>query len=535
MKKYKKLFTLLTISISMSLSSCAEVGNILGQVLKETITGEVSSGETTGSKTSKDTSTSESSPIQTSSSTACATQNNSSYIYDLKDDLSVKLFKGVQAQKSNYNGKIPYHDVNTPRTVIAPKPAGGFYLAWVDAKKEEVKIAELDNDGSIITKAFTPKSQRGPFDRLGGLTAVDNKGFALLASRKESFSKSLPHKPDKTEGEVAEVLYYSQDRTLNFAKQLTKAHENEEPFAWGSSRIAYGNGHIAAYFGKVQPWSTVTDGFQHQSDTMRVFDLQGAQIEQLTSGLSSHSLDLRMFFNQNQFVKAALGDFAPRGIAVGYSKLDTKVSEQFTPIDELAANGGGSTSGRLGNLVPLDCQTFALTYTTFGAKVWNQWGDGDSYRKGKWFESHDDELGLLLTDGSKTLNKYSLREGHDIQYLKTAKYGKNLVMAWRTRTVDNNEWNTSEKKEEIKGQNGTSYGRDFPVQVDVPITTSDDAYYIMLVSPEGKILSKAKQLPESYSFNSGDDFVTLPNGDVVWMDTNQEQLRLYRLSFKASN
>ena len=78
----------------------------------------------------------------------------------MNNDLKTINFSNKEAQKPNFNGQIPYHDVNTPGAVISPKNNGGAYIAWVNSQTNEVTVTELDSYLNVVREDFIVKSSR---------------------------------------------------------------------------------------------------------------------------------------------------------------------------------------------------------------------------------------------------------------------------------------------------------------------------------------------------------------------------------------
>ena len=109
---------------------------------------------------------------------------------------------------------------------------------------------------------------------------------------------------------------------------------------------------------------------------------------------------------------------------------------------------------------------------------------------------------MVIDRSCSVLLRKKIRAGNDIEFLNSAKYGRNILLAWKT--VDKNE------------------------------------YKMCLIDKAGNVLQNEFVLPENIYFNPSDGFDVLSNGNIAWTAVKNSirkdgNLNLFILKLSSDN
>ncbi len=302
---------------------------------------------------------------------------------------------------------------------------------------------------------------------LGGFT-VTPTGFGITAVRDSMLF----------------VIGVNEDGSRQFETQLIgfKPHNEYQakfdPMAFGSSRLHFADSKFAAYYAHQQQYSENPDSSEvHQGDMLVFLDTDGNKLTGGWNWGTSHSLDERIDHDGQAFVTVSLGDAYPKGITFQrVGEINKKT------IMQLDANMGGWANGDLGGLVILD-EGYVVAFCSPQGR--------DTTDAGFMCVDAD---GTVLRTVWLTENKKGT--GKKLNRVSTANYGDSLVfVAWNM--YDN--------------------------------STKADTAYAAALDFSGKIITGPDRLDDT--FNIGDDFVTLPDGDVAWAIAENGKLKIVRVEF----
>jgi hypothetical protein len=218
----------------------------------------------------------------------------------------------------------------------------------------------------------------------------------------------------------------------------------------------------------------------------------GGQPKLLKGWGASHSMDLRALAAGDVYIHVSVGDVYPsdfrfyswdsKGEKIAETDLfgsmrfpDTLIGRNMKNEDVYGVAGGPpGVAARLGDLVQVGADRYMLTYAIRPGQYPNSYTAA-----GGSFSTEIDELALLVLDRRGTvLQRTRLRKGSDVEFLQTALYGRNVLVAWKT--------------------------------------AGSTEYWMMLVDPAGSIVQGPTRLGRDVFFNASDGFKTLPDGGVVW-------------------
>lgn len=403
---------------------------------------------------------------------------------------------------------MPFFGENPLLAPITADPQGGGYLLWTspsnraimtrigtdsrpaDTSSDEdlgpaVRTAALGLNGQTIGYLLRSAQHKLEFRVKGGATTVimDNDVVGnqpvLYSGRGLLFKDSQGRSIYGTE-----AMYYPVE--LHNGSVLSVGGKWYASFDHYNNFNAYSNPGVAN---------------AHTAASILSFNDDGSgPLLRLAWGVS-HSIDSRAISDGERLIDTHLGDSYPQSIVLyvtdpetgrvkdGINLFergafpDTVISTQSdgSPIYGIAGNGGGQSSGKLGDLMQVGCGQYVLSYAvrpaTFGS-----------------FTSKLDELGLLFFDkDGNIIARKKLRQGSDVETLKSARYGTSAILvAWKTK--DSND------------------------------------YWVMLVDSHGLVLQDPQKLPAGVVFSNRDDFTMMKNGDILWTTAQgSSNLKLFRI------
>lgn len=235
----------------------------------------------------------------------------------------------------------------------------GFDVLWRDTSAEEptgyVVRIEPQEDTYAITRAYRVAL-------LGTLMgfARDPEGnyyYATGVDEDDAINEQNPppgqHRPD-----IVRVVRFSPGGCVEMESDVGVAREAARgdsepivnPMVAGSSRLAYGNGHLAL----VHSINTAPDenAVRHQKALTTHLDAVTGAATRTSTMWVSHSFDQRLFWDGQGFVELHLGDAYPRQIALGrFTATDS--AETYGLYAPKGAEGDNATYTRLGGIAPV--------------------------------------------------------------------------------------------------------------------------------------------------------------------------------------
>lgn len=380
--------------------------------------------------------------------------------------------------------------------VLAADNEGNLLLIRVDPKGGAVKVSELQKDswpGAIATDgrriAYVAKTGNHRVDfRFVGKTGRDtvimdnqgdnpgdrgvrNSGKGLIfrrATGELEFGTEAMYAPFIF-GRVE--LYFLQDRWITSFPHTNNFNASDRtPGEYKGDKENYHCGEcILSFCGP-----------------------DGGQPKLLKGWGASHSMDLRALAAKDVYIHVSVGDVYPsdfrfyswdsKGEKIAEVDLfgskrfpDTQIGRNLKNEEVFGVAGGPpGVAARLGDLVQVGPDGYMLTYAMRPGQYPNSYTAA-----GGSFSTQPDELALLVLDREgHILQRTKLRSGSDVEFLHTARYGGNVLLAWKS-----------------KGK---------------------AAYWMMLVDPAGGIIQGPTRLAREIFFNASDGFCTLPDGGVAW-------------------
>ncbi len=242
----------------------------------------------------------------------------------------------VAPDSVNMNGGGYFSRLTPP--VLAPYQ-GGAQVAWGDSsgKIHVTPINDLDQRaGQDVTQ---------PGNEIRGL-AAHSGGFAVLFQRGED--------------EMAIVGYDAAgNQTFDTLIVGNNSHDNEGDKwirrEWGDhGRLSFDGSRYAVYFGHVMNWGS--QGI-HQGDLLWYYDLSGSKTGGAWDWGCSHSLDVRLGYDGQQFRPVCLSDCYPEK-AIMYNHRAARIHA------EPSGNCSGNSDAELGGLAVAPAGGFYLTFVS---------------------------------------------------------------------------------------------------------------------------------------------------------------------------
>lgn len=372
---------------------------------------------------------------------------------------------------------------------IALKKFGGGHVMWF-SPEGRAKIAPINRSGELDKGQI---QDLGP--ALGGSLAVNDSRVACLL---------------KTEKDTLQFRVLGGQTTVIMAPNGAEQRwtiNGQVPFGCNDMRDPLTMGRtVVLRVG--QNWLT---SFDHgnlfvnpdQSTEMHygmmtaMFNENGSNPRLAYNWGTSHSLDQRAIFDGTHIACIELGDSYPsdirmhvldaNGNMLAQNNLfadkkypDTQIGgDNSSPVYGVAADGGGQSSGKLGELLHNADGRYFLTYAieprTFGSR-----------------RSNLNEMGLLILDrNAKIVDRKRLRQGADVEFLKSSLYRNNILVAWKTKQAED--------------------------------------YWMMQIDLQGNVVQPPEKLPADVKFTGSDGFVSALAGEVLWSSEFSGKLRIYHL------
>lgn len=307
----------------------------------------------------------------------------------------------------------------------------------------------------------------------------------------------------------ASVARFGSDRSVAWNTDLFRSPNLEDEGTKGapsSGRLGYlaDSDQLVTYFGHTQRYD---DGVRHQGGYLATLDASGTQT--LISGWwGSHNLDQRLLIDGARAAALGLGDAYPEGIFFSFVEGRPRTNV----IYQLASAGNGATNGQLGGMVALGDQIIVPFITNrsiaqdLDAGTWPDIDEAISMQI-REAAANGTDLGLLSVPKSAVPMgglpavwlDAQVTAGARLGSLKSAKYGTGdlILLAWAETT-------------------GTQR---------MPVSS----YFTMVVDKSGAVCQPKTPLDAMYGFGAGDDFVTRPDGAIVWGNTRGNRINIVSL------
>ena len=309
-----------------------------------------------------------------------------------------------------------------PQAPVAPKSDGGYYMAYNDYSSGYCKVVEFDSSDNVV-KTYTLSEQAYPLDIIETdsgaalyLRSKSDSNYAYLVIYDSSFnqlSKTTIMNNGKNGSERSDALTFS-----------SSSYGTDTMYEPHGGKLAYGKERVNLIFAHYN----LFDGEGHTGDTYYSFDVNGdsSKTKYAWDWQSSHSLIQAHLYDGKYFVSAALGDAYPQGISLNVIDVSTQGwnSDQISDTNDqdicgtIEGNGWGGSMGRLGGLINLGSQKYAVVY---------------SVKKG----SSSTTNGIFVTifkyasSALTKVNTYTvLSDAGKIRNLRAAKYGSRILILY---------------------------------------------------------------------------------------------------------
>ncbi len=374
-------------------------------------------------------------------------------------------------------GSLGRHISDRPVAPMAANPNGGAYILWIRDADKKAFLTQVDGNGNVVGT-----DQDLGTAEVAGAVGTDGTKVAYL----------LKTAPDQL---LFKVVGGGQTLLVN----------NSQPAPWPGGD-AFGNtamlkpvdfrrqavvpvaGNWFTSFDHNNNFGTATAPDVHTGMSMVMLDGNGTNPTLGVPWGTSHSLDILALYDGTNILNVTVGDafpqdfritvLTPQGQVVG-NPIDLFAKNKFNVggqnIDSVPGNQGGLSSGKLGGLSDIGGGKFALSYLI-------QPSDG--------LAAKINEVGVLIFDKTGTAQRIKIKDGTGIKYVRSARYGANILVAWET-----------------------TVGK----------------FFAMVVDAQGTVIKAEQELFGGAVFSERDSFVNLSNGDVMWTASVGGTLKVYRL------
>jgi uncharacterized protein YkwD len=399
-----------------------------------------------------------------------------------KADITINAVGGLQVEVKDLqrqvlvlpviNGPLGLDLSNRPVAPMAANPNGGAFILWTRQDDNKAFLTQVDASGNVV----------GTDQDLG----TGNAGAV------------------GTDGTKVAYLLKTGDNQLAFrvvGGGQTLVVDNEKAAPWPGGNV-FGNQRMLnpvdfrrqAVVPVGGNWFTSFDhnnrfdgGDVHTGMSMVMLDGNGTNPTLGVPWGTSHSLDILALYDGENILNVTVGDafpqdfrlhvLTPQGQVVG-DRVDLFAKNNFDiggdTVNSVPGTGTGVSSGKLGGLSPLGGGQFALTYLI----------------KNQPIAAKLNEIGMLTFDKQGNAKRFKLKDGTGIKYVRSARYGANILVAWET---------TAGK------------------------------FFAMVVDAQGAVITAEQELAASVAFSERDSFVNLANGDIMWAASVGGSLKLFRL------
>ena len=257
-----------------------------------------------------------------------------------------------------------------PQAPIAPKTDGGYYMTFYDHNIGYCKVVDFDSNDNVL-KEYTLSEQAYPLDVIEtdkGLAiyfkSVSDSNYAYIViydAQLNQVSKTtiMNNGEGGVERNDSLIFYTSAGSPLYGSAYMYNPHNGK--LAYGRDRVNLIFAHYN-YFG---------ENGGHTGDSYYSFDANGdvEKAKYSWSWQTSHSCIQSHIYDGTYFITAALGDYYPQGInlniidpAQGSGQYIQTTADQ-TICGKIMGNGKGSSLGKLGGVLDLGSQNYAVVYS----------------------------------------------------------------------------------------------------------------------------------------------------------------------------
>lgn len=369
-----------------------------------------------------------------------------------------------------------------PQITISGNSDNSFDIAWLDMTSKTINVSIYDRHGNPknnIKPAFI-----GTTTRLLGFTKVITDGSYVVGYSKDNASgdKNYEYWISRFDG-TGKMIF----NTRIFGdRPSTELYSKGSPGQASSARIVFNKQtqKIGFFTGHTMLWP---DGRRHQGGYIGFLNLDGTPVtKNNTSPIGntwffSHNFDQRLMVVEGTYYALSHGDAYPR--ALGFSAWS----------DDPAATSNPS----------VNVQYFAIPGTT---------GDNTTdTQTGGFTNLPDGNFGVVFASSIG-------RTKRDICVMKIDKSGNILFTKWLTQNTNSNAVNPK-----ISVRNGNIL-----VAWEDYISGGLTAYFMEL-DLNGEI-SADKVTSAGFALQPLSDWVTLPDGDIIWaLGTSDNKFQVFRI------
>lgn len=430
--------------------------------------------------------------------------------------LSKSDIKTVKFADKTINRVTGFH-FSSGSAPIAPKKDGGAFIIYSAKVSNNLFVKIIDNEG--VQQEEIDLGKTGfPFDIVGidcGFVALikdsPNLNTLYLLAMNVCTKTKIFERVIMNNGEKPST--FNSNQIVFYADAAGKpVFGMEAMYNPNNGKITVARDRIAILFAHYNNFDGLNN--VHTGDTLITFDMKGVDEKLSFSWGASHSLAQSFIYDGQYLYGASLSDAYPLNIrfissefsessstpdpkTLLYNRLNNKAKSDLLP-GIIPGNGAGLSSGRIGHLTCLeDLDKFILSYSRRKATTTFM---------GASKSSDVDEMGLVFFDKDFTnLNQVVLGKGTFINQIQSAKYGKNIFIAYVTSNRVQNDL------------------------LSASISNTDTMSFV-LVDQDGKIVSG----PFDYStafLAATDDMRILNDGRVAWTFVDENfNLNYYFLS-----
>ena len=409
--------------------------------------------------------------------------------------------KSTSSLGSNVKKVLKLH-FTSATAPLAPILTGGSYILYADKSSNKLKVVKLEADLTTSTTIDTGESGR-PFDIVATpagfailYTEISNSNHLVLKGMSSNgaqiFKTTIMNNGEKPTSARNQLKFYSKANKLEFGMQAMFDPDN--------GKLVFGRGRIFALFAHYNNFDITGGHDDHTGDTLISFDDKSGRDEKLGFGWGcSHSLRQRLIYDGENVLSTSLGDAFPMNIQFqsydGFKTTGRKdphtglvnrlkgEEKSSTVLDGyIVGNKIGQAAGRIGGLFEVSDQLYVSGFAR---------GKGKFEQK---IQNDKDEMGLIYFYKNLTSKeKINLGKGGNVNLLKGAMYGSNIMIGYATTTSQS--WV------------GKPYLGDN--------VSKDDKMFMMMTDSQGNVLTRPSEV-NHFSLLAGDDFENLSDGRVVW-------------------
>jgi hypothetical protein len=322
---------------------------------------------------------------------------------------------------------------------IATRSGGGFWTVWRNSETNELYAFALEDDGTPILwedhfmgEGYALDAARTS-DGIFVLARDSNQRLSLfgrLNSGEILFNVTI-----EDNGEAP--IKAGPDQVIFYDDEGVPVSGMQAMFTPTSARVVSARDRLAILLAHYNYFGELEDGTRddRQGDSFFTCD---EPVNEFTLGFefgTSHSLQQHVLFDGDSYITASLGDSEPMNIRVhrvAYDEITSDydaVHERQNKLEEISedmvdglivGSEDGYSTGRLGGLLTMEYNKNVLIYSR---RPINDIETG--------LVSEEDELALIFFDNQlKVLDKKVIGPGSNVNVIKSAKYGSNILVAY---------------------------------------------------------------------------------------------------------